>query len=125
MATPTQLNNTSNDVTIAVPNADNFVTIQLNPDSTNTYGSITVFAQDQNGFGASVNATLPLSTYLSSFKSLNPNVSSVVVTFNFGNYAGGGAIAYTISGGGMTTVSYSNDLSAYTSQMNAYLINVF
>lgn len=125
MATPTQLNNTSNDVTITVPNADNFINIQINPDSTNTYGSITVFAQDQNGFGAAVNASLPLSTYLSAYKSLNPSTTSVVLTFTFGNYAGGGAIAYNISGGGMTTVSYSNDLAAYSSQMNAYLINVF
>lgn len=125
MATPTQLNNTSNSVTIAVPNADNFITIQLNPDSPNTYGSILVFAQNQNGFGASVNASLPLSAYLSSYKALNPSATSVVLTFTFGNYNGGGAIAYNISGGGMTTVSYSNDVANYTSQMNAYLINVF
>ncbi len=125
MATPTQLNNTSNSVTIAVPSADNFISIKINPDSTNTYGSITVFDQDQNGFGASVNATLSLSAYLSSFKSLNPSATSVVLSFTFGNFAGGGAIAYNISGGGMTAVNYSNDLAAYTSQMNAYLINVF
>jgi hypothetical protein len=125
MATPVLLNNTSNSVTIGVSQADNFISIYLNPDSTSLIGSVKVFESFANGMAGGPNATLPLSNYLAAMKKLNPSVTNIVLVVSAANYAGGGGIAYTISGSGITLPAVNLNLATYTSQLNAYQINIF
>ncbi|WP_196139545.1 hypothetical protein [Aliikangiella sp. G2MR2-5] len=125
MATPIELNNTDDNVSITVNTCDNRIEIELSPDTTDRFGSGTVFIASGNGFPTSPNATLPLNNYLRSLKNLNPKASSVILTVNCSNYAGGGEFSYQISGSGVSFDPVKHNLATYSSQMDSYKINLF
>lgn len=120
------LNNTTNNVTINVTAADNTMAINLSPDSTNTsHGTVLVYESFQNGMGVGLGASLDLTGYLSGFKSLNPGLSSIQLTFTYSNYNGPGSYAYFITGAGITLFPQAGSLNQFTSQMDSYLVNIF
>lgn len=125
MASPISLNNTNDNVVVSVRTADNFIQIFLSPDSTTTVGGAKIYEASGNGMPTSPSATLPLNNYLISFKSLNPGARSVVLTVCYGNYAGSGGFAYSITGPGISLPTVSANLASFTSRMDAYTVNLF
>lgn len=125
MANPISLNNTNDNVVVSVRTADNFMQIYLNPDSTSTVGGAKIFEATGNGMPTSPSATLPLNNYLITFKSLNPGARSVILAVCYGNFSGSGGFAYSITGPGVSLPTVSTNLSAFTSRIDAYTVNLF
>jgi hypothetical protein len=125
MATPISLNNTNDNVIVSVRTADNFIQIFLSPDSSTTVASAKVYEASGFGIPTSPSATLPLNNYLISFKALNPGARSVTLTICYGNYSGSGGFSYSITGPGVSLPTVNANLSAFTSRMDAYTVNLF
>lgn len=122
----TPLNNSSNDVTITVNNADNALTIYLNPDQSNVNGFVKVY-ETLNFGGPSINATISLQGFLDAFNasnsSANPKTVELVIVMS--NFAGPGNFNYTISGSNISLGNQQVNLTSWTSQTDSYIISFY
>lgn len=120
----TNLNNTSNNVTITVAVADNLMSIYLNPDLSPVNGFTQVY-ETLNFGAAGTGATLSLQGYLNAYKSVNRNARSVALVICMSNFEGGGSCNYKIAGPGISLTAQTPGLPGWSSQMDSYVVNLF
>ena len=115
------LGNSSNDVTITVAEADNQISIFLNPDISTVKGAMTVY-ENTNFGAAAINATLNLSGMLTAFKHANPSAKSVVLAIIMSNYAAQGQFNYKITGAGINLPTQTPNIPSWFSMMDSYIV---
>jgi hypothetical protein len=125
MASLINLNNSSNTVHINVAQADNFISIYLNPDS-GSVGFVKVYESHQMDMGVPANVSIDLTNYLQKFRQLNPAAHKIVMAVCLSNFAGPGPYHYEISGTFFgTPLIKTGTIPTWESIMQSYSVNIY